>query len=55
MTRSHYKFCAAKRKDGRPCCNRVATLPSGVFVRGPFCHVHSKRSARAAAEVPHAR
>lgn len=45
--RRGFDYCHAKNRDGRPCGNKVPTTPSGVFIRGRYCHVHSctKREA----------
>jgi hypothetical protein len=34
-------FCEATNRDGRPCGNRVPTLPSGVRLR-TVCKLHAR-------------
>jgi hypothetical protein len=41
------RICAGKNKDGSPCGNKVPTRASGVYVRGPYCHVHKRRAVPA--------
>ena len=46
-----YAYCAAHNKNGEPCGNKVPTLPSGVYVRSAYCHVHRKRASSLSGET----
>lgn len=40
------RYCEATNKDGTPCGNKVACLPSGVIIHR-YCGTHRRARARA--------
>jgi hypothetical protein len=43
-------FCAATNRDGKPCGNKVATLPSGAVVYRK-CAIHRRAAERVRREA----